>query len=105
MFSLEIDYSYVCFSIYEFSLAKLMIRSSEEVVHSSRFNLAVFSPSDRRGSEARTCIVATRGKMTVFKHIIWSYFVYIMSSCSKHYSVCHELNTSRCMLDSGRGLE
>jgi len=58
-----------CFPIYDLSLAKLMIRSSVEVVHSSRFNLVVSSPSDRRGSEARICIVATKGKMTGFGHI------------------------------------
>ena len=68
-----------------------MSRSSVEVVHSSRFNLAVSSPSDRKGSEQR--IVATKGKTTCFNHIAWFYSVYIMSSCLKHYSVCHELNT------------
>jgi hypothetical protein len=82
-----------------------MIRSSVEVVHSSRFNLAVSSLCDRRSSEACICIVATKGKTTGFDHIDWSYFVYIMSSCFKHYSVCYELNTLRCMLDSGQGME
>ena len=82
-----------------------MIRSSVEVVHSSRCNLAVSSPRDRRGSEARICIIATKGKMMGFDHIDWSYFVYIMSSCFKHYSVCYELNTLGCMLDSGQGVE
>jgi hypothetical protein len=28
-----------------------------------------------------------------FIHIDWVYFVYIMSSCLRCYSVCHELNT------------
>ena len=70
-----------------------MIRYSVEVVHSSRFNLAVSSPSDRKGSEARICIVVTKGKTTGFNHIAWFYSIYIMSSCLKRYSVCHELNT------------
>ena len=47
----------------------------------SGFNLPVFSPHDRRGSEVRICIVATKGKMTGFILIDWVYFVYIMSSC------------------------
>jgi hypothetical protein len=68
------------------------------VVHSSRFNLAVSSHSDRRGSEARICIVATKGKTTGFNHIAWFYSIYIMSSCLKRYSVLHELNT----IDAGR---
>src|SRR3989337_1847998 len=75
-----------------------MSRSSVEVVHSSRFNLAVSSPSDRRGSEARICIVATKGKTMGFNHIDWFYSVYIMPSCLKRYSLCHELNT----IDAGR---
>ena len=65
---------------------------------SSRFNLAVSSPSDKRGSEARICIVATKGKMMVLNHIDWFYSVYIMTSCLKHYSVCHEFN----IIDAGR---
>ena len=52
----------------------------------SRFNLAVSSPSDNRGSEVRICIVATKGKMMGLNHIA-------MSSCLKRYSVCHKLNT------------
>ena len=44
-------------------------------------------------AKARICIVATKGKTTGFNHIDWFYSVYIMSSCLKHYSVCHELNT------------
>ena len=57
------------------------------------FNLVVSSPRDRRGREASICIVDTKGKMTMFNHIAWFYSVYIMSSCLKRYSVCHELNT------------
>ena len=55
-------------------------------------NLAVPSPSDRRGW-GTYCIVSTKDKTMGFIHIDWVYFVYIMSSCLKHYSVCHELNT------------
>jgi hypothetical protein len=64
----------------------------------SGFNLAVSSPSDSRGSEACTCIVAIKGKMIGFTHIDWFYSICIMPSCLKCYSVCHELNT----LDAGR---
>ena len=53
----------------------------------------VSSLYDRRGSEARICIVATKGNMTGFNHIVWFYSVNIMSSYFMHYSVCHELNT------------
>ena len=67
--------------------------------------LAVSSPYDRWGSEPCICIVATKEKTTWFNHIAWFYSVYIMSSCSKHYSVCYELNTLRRMLDSGRLVE
>ena len=59
----------------------------------SRFNLAVSLLCDRRSCKARICIIATKGKMTGFDNIDWSYFVYIMPSCLKHYSVCYELNT------------
>ena len=57
------------------------------------FNLAMSSPRDRRGSKARICIFFIKGKMTRFNHIAWFYSVSIMSSCLRHYSVCHELNT------------
>ena len=50
------------------------------------------------------CIVATMDKTTEFGHIDLSYFFYIMSSCLKCYSVCHELNTLRRMLDSCLGV-
>ena len=33
------------------------------------FNLAVSSPSDRRGSEARICIVVIKGKTMGFIHV------------------------------------
>ena len=62
------------------------------VVCCSGFNLAVLNPSDRKG-HGTYCIAANKGKTMGFIHINWVYFIYIMSSCFKHYSVCHELNT------------
>ena len=56
-----------------------------------RYNLAVSSLCGRRSSEAHICIVATKDKMMGFNLIAWFYSVYIMSSCSKHYSVCMNL--------------
>jgi hypothetical protein len=41
----------------------------------------------------RICIVAIKDKKMGFILIDWVYFVYIMSSCLRHYSVFHELNT------------
>ena len=55
--------------------------------------------------KTRLSVVATKDKMTGFSLIDKLYLVYIMSSCLKRYSVCHELNTLRCMLDSGLGVE
>ena len=45
------------------------------------------------GDMTRICIVSIKGKMTGFIHIGWIYFLYIMSSCLRRYSVFHELNT------------
>ena len=41
-------------------------------------NLVVSSPSDRRGSEARICIVAIKDKKVGFIHIDW---IYPSTSC------------------------
>ena len=83
----------------------LMLRSSEGVVYDIRFSLAVFYRSDRKGPEMY-CIVATKDKMMVFlRQLDDSFIVYIMSSCLLQYSVCYELNSSRCMLDSDLLLE
>ena len=57
------------------------------------FNLAVSSPSDKRGSEASIFINVIDGKTMGFNHIAWFYSIYIMSSCLNCYSVCHEFNT------------
>ena len=56
------------------------------------FNLEVLSPSDRRGHDTYL-YVAIKDKTMGFIHIDWIYFVYIMSSCLRHYSVLYELNT------------
>jgi hypothetical protein len=55
------------------------------------FGLALLNPSDRKGHDTY-CIIAIKGKMMGFIHIAWIYFVYIMSSCLRCYSVSRELN-------------
>ena len=59
-------------------------------------------------------VVSIKGKTAGFIYIDWVYFVYIMSSCLRCYSIFHELNTidacwivvdwwtnsSRCMQES-----
>ena len=57
------------------------------------FNLAVLYIQVKEGDMARICIVVIKGKTTGFIHIDWVYFVYIMSSCLRRYSVFNELNT------------
>ena len=57
------------------------------------FNLAVLYIPVTEGDKSRICIIAINGKMTEFIHIDWVYFVYIMSSWLRRYSVFHELNT------------
>ena len=39
------------------------------------------------GDMTHICIVAIKDKTTGFIHIDWVYFVYIMSSCLRHYSI------------------
>ena len=68
------------------------------------FNLALLDPSDRKGNDTY-CIVAIEDKKMGFISYCMSLSLYIMSSYLKHYSVCHELNTLRCMLESGPGVE
>ena len=55
------------------------------------FDLAVLNPSDRRGHDTY-CIVAIKDKKMGFIHVS-VYFVYIMSSCLRCYSILYELNT------------
>ena len=55
------------------------------------FDLAVLNPSDTRGM-TRVCIVAIKDKKMGFIHVC-VYFVYIISSCLRHYSVLYEPNT------------
>ena len=57
------------------------------------FNLAVIYIPTTEGDKTRICIVAIKGKMMGFIHIARLYFVYIMSSCLRRYSVLYELNT------------
>ena len=79
--------------------------SYQEVVHCSGLNLAVTHPSDGKGTNTY-CIVATKDKtMVSLSHLDDSFTIYIMSSCLLQYSICYELNTLRCMLDSGLGVE
>ena len=52
------------------------------------FNLAVLYPSDVEDKTC-ICIICIKGKMMGFIHIDWIYFVYIMSSCLRHYSVLY----------------
>ena len=50
------------------------------------FNLAVSSPSDSRGREARICIVVIKDKKMGFISYCLSLSIYIMSSCLMCYS-------------------
>ena len=61
------------------------------------FNLAVFDPSDRKGTDTY-CTVAIEDKKMGFISYCMSLSLYIMSSCLMRYSVLYELNT----LDAGR---
>ena len=54
------------------------------------FNLAVFDPSDRKGTDAY-CIVAIEDKHMGFISYCMSLSLYIMSSCLKRYSVLMNL--------------
>jgi hypothetical protein len=58
------------------------------------FNFAVSSPSDRRGSEARICIIAIKDKTEGLIHISRVFFVYIMSSYFRFILVEFSLSTS-----------
>ena len=55
------------------------------------FNLVVLNPSDRKGCDTY-CIVAIKDKKMGFIHAR-VLFVFIMSTCLRHYSVIYELNT------------
>jgi hypothetical protein len=59
-------------------------------VHCDGFGLALLNPSDKKGHD-RYCIIAIKGKMMGFIHISWIYFVYIMSSCLRRYSLLMNL--------------
>ena len=79
--------------IYPFGLAYYIDLSLAGEVLCNGFNLAVFYIPVTERDKIRIFIVAIKAKMTGFIHIDWVYFVYIMSSCLKRYSICHELNT------------
>ena len=54
------------------------------------FNLAVFDPSDRKGTDTY-CIAAIEDKKMGFISYFMSLSLYIMSSSLKHYSVLMNL--------------
>ena len=51
------------------------------------FNLAVSSPNDSRGSEARICIVAIKDKKVGFLPYCLDLSLYIMSYCLRRDSI------------------
>ena len=57
------------------------------------FNLAVIYILVTEMDKTRICIVAIKDKTMGFIHTDWIYFVYIMSSCLRRYSILYELNT------------
>ena len=57
------------------------------------FGLAVLYIPVIEGAKTRISTVAIKVKITGFIHIYWVYFVYIMSSFLRRYSVLYELNT------------
>ena len=61
--------------------------------------------AQNRSCKAHICIATIKGKTMGLEHINRACFVYIMSSCLNHYSVCYELNTLRRMLDRVQGVE
>ena len=66
------------------------------------FILAVLYIPVTEGHKTRICIVAIKGNTARFIHIDWVYFVYIISSCLRHYSIFHELNTiDACWIAAG----
>jgi hypothetical protein len=62
-------YSFVFLFDDSCSMANYVDLSSMGEVLCSGFNLMMSSPSDRRGSEARICIVAIKNKTTGSIHI------------------------------------
>ena len=53
------------------------------------FNLVAFYIPVTERDKTRICIVAIKGNTTGFIHIDWVYFVYIMSSCLRRYSILY----------------
>ena len=83
---------YLCKSLRIISLVwptRLIFLAMGEVL-SFGFNLAVFDPSDRKGTDTY-CIVAIEDKKMGFISYCMSLYPYIMSSYLKHYSVLMNL--------------
>ena len=55
------------------------------------FDLAVIYTPVTEGDKTCICIVAIKGETMGFIRTDWFYFVYIMSSCLRRYSVSYEL--------------
>ena len=85
---------YLCKSLRIISLVwptRLNFLAMGEVL-SFGFNLAVFDPSDRKGTDTY-CIVAIEDKKMGFISYCMRLSLYIMSSFLMPYSVLYELNT------------
>ena len=83
---------YLCKSLRIISLVwptRLIFLAMGEVL-SFGFNLAVFDPSDRKGTDTY-CIFALEDKKMGFISYCMSLSLYIMSSYLKHYSVLMNL--------------
>ena len=65
------------------------------------FNLVVIYILVTERDKTRICIVSVKDKMMGFIHIDWVYFVYIMSSCLRHYSVFILNTIGACWIDAG----
>ena len=80
---------YLCISLRTIGLVwptRLIYLAMEEVLCNG-FNIAVIYIPVTEGDKTHICIVAIKDKRMGFIHIAWVYFVYIMSSCLRHYSV------------------
>ena len=83
---------YLCKSLRIISLVwptRLIFLAMGEVL-SFGFNLAVFDPSDIKGTDTY-CIVASEDKKMGFMSYCMSLSLYIMSSCLKRYFVLMNL--------------
>ena len=86
---------YLCKSLWTIDLVwpiRLVFLAMGEVL-SFGFNLAMIYIQVTKRDKTRICIVDIKDKTMGFIHIAWLYFVYIMSSFFRSYSVLYELNT------------